>query len=157
MPAGSRILFEARAKIGAWKEEYNEERPHSSLGYLAPREFARRVAWGKSHEFRRFECRMIPCAELGGRSRPLRAAATSCAFCKKLRDFGSMQTLASLRLLPLLLPLRRGPYRQFHQRPKIAVTPKPERKAYNHASGLLRLFTARHVMMASPASCTGHL
>ncbi len=37
-------LFEARAKIGAWKEEYNEERPHSSLGYVAPREFARRVA-----------------------------------------------------------------------------------------------------------------
>jgi putative transposase len=37
-------LFEARAKIGAWKEEYNEERPHSSLGYLAPREFARRIA-----------------------------------------------------------------------------------------------------------------
>jgi putative transposase len=37
-------LFEARAKIGAWKEEYNEERPHSSLGYLAPREFARRMA-----------------------------------------------------------------------------------------------------------------
>jgi hypothetical protein len=33
-----------RSKIGAWKEEYNEERPHSSLGYLAPREFARRVA-----------------------------------------------------------------------------------------------------------------
>jgi putative transposase len=37
-------LFEARARIGAWKKEYNEERPHSSLGYLAPREFARRVA-----------------------------------------------------------------------------------------------------------------
>jgi putative transposase len=37
-------LFEARVKIGAWKEEYNEERPHSSLGYLAPREFARRIA-----------------------------------------------------------------------------------------------------------------
>jgi putative transposase len=37
-------LWEARAKIGAWKEEYNEERPHSSLGYLAPREFARRIA-----------------------------------------------------------------------------------------------------------------
>jgi putative transposase len=33
-------LFEARAKIGAWREEYNEERPHSSLAYLAPREFA---------------------------------------------------------------------------------------------------------------------
>ncbi len=37
-------LFEARAKIGAWRKEYNEERPHSSLGYLAPREFARRMA-----------------------------------------------------------------------------------------------------------------
>ena len=37
-------LFEARVKIGAWREEYNEERPHSSLGYLAPREFARRIA-----------------------------------------------------------------------------------------------------------------
>src|SRR5579859_3997668 len=37
-------LFEARAKIAAWKQEYNEERPHSSLGYLAPREFVRRMA-----------------------------------------------------------------------------------------------------------------
>jgi len=37
-------LFEARVKIAAWKEEYNEERPHSSLEYLTPREFARRVA-----------------------------------------------------------------------------------------------------------------
>jgi putative transposase len=37
-------LFEARAKIAAWREEYNEERPHSSLGYVAPREFARRIA-----------------------------------------------------------------------------------------------------------------
>ncbi|PYU52219.1 MAG: IS3 family transposase [Acidobacteria bacterium] len=37
-------LFEARVKISAWREEYNEERPHSSLGYLAPREFARRIA-----------------------------------------------------------------------------------------------------------------
>ena len=37
-------LFEARAKIAAWREEYNEERPHSSLGYLAPGEFARRIA-----------------------------------------------------------------------------------------------------------------
>ena len=37
-------LFEARIKIGAWKEEYNEERPHSSLGNLTPREFARIAA-----------------------------------------------------------------------------------------------------------------
>ena len=39
-----RNLFEARAKIAAWREEYNEERPHSSLGYLPPKEFARRIA-----------------------------------------------------------------------------------------------------------------
>jgi len=26
-------LFDARRKIAAWKIEYNEERPHSSLGY----------------------------------------------------------------------------------------------------------------------------
>jgi putative transposase len=34
-------LFEARRKIAAWREEYNEERPHSSLGYRTPAEFAR--------------------------------------------------------------------------------------------------------------------
>ena len=33
-------LYEARAKIGAWKEEHNEERPHSSLRYLTPQGFA---------------------------------------------------------------------------------------------------------------------
>ena len=33
-------LFEARRKIAAWKEEYNEERPHSSLGYRTPAAFA---------------------------------------------------------------------------------------------------------------------
>ncbi len=29
-------LFDARRKIAAWKIEYNEERPHSSLGYKTP-------------------------------------------------------------------------------------------------------------------------
>jgi Integrase core domain len=33
-------LFDARKKIGAWRREYNEERPHSSLGYRTPAEFA---------------------------------------------------------------------------------------------------------------------
>jgi len=33
-------LFDARRKIGAWRKEYNEERPHSSLGYRTPEEFA---------------------------------------------------------------------------------------------------------------------
>jgi putative transposase len=33
-------LFDARQKIAAWRKEYNEERPHSSLGYKTPMEFA---------------------------------------------------------------------------------------------------------------------
>jgi len=33
-------MADARQKIGAWREEYNGERPHSSLGYTTPREFA---------------------------------------------------------------------------------------------------------------------
>ena len=33
-------LFDARRKITAWRIEYNEERPHSSLGYRTPKEFA---------------------------------------------------------------------------------------------------------------------
>jgi putative transposase len=39
-------LFAARQKIAAWRREYNEERPHSSLGYQTPKEFA--AAQGKS-------------------------------------------------------------------------------------------------------------
>lgn len=35
-------LFDARRKISAWKMEYNSRRPHSSLGYLTPNEFALR-------------------------------------------------------------------------------------------------------------------
>jgi hypothetical protein len=33
-------LFDARRKIAAWRKEYNEERPHSSLDYRTPAEFA---------------------------------------------------------------------------------------------------------------------
>jgi putative transposase len=33
-------LFDARRKIAAWRKECNEERPHSSLGYRTPKEFA---------------------------------------------------------------------------------------------------------------------
>ena len=33
-------LSEARTKITAWKDDYNRERPHSSLGNLTPNEFA---------------------------------------------------------------------------------------------------------------------
>ena len=42
-------LFDAKRKIAAWRKEYNEERPHSSLGYLTPNEFAARetTSYGK--------------------------------------------------------------------------------------------------------------
>lgn len=36
-------LFDARRKIGAWREDYNKQRPHSSLGYRTPSEFAAEV------------------------------------------------------------------------------------------------------------------
>ena len=35
-----RNLADARAKISNWREEYNDQRPHSSLGYRTPNEFA---------------------------------------------------------------------------------------------------------------------
>lgn len=34
-------MNEAKRKIETWREEYNRERPHSSLGYRTPEEFAR--------------------------------------------------------------------------------------------------------------------
>jgi putative transposase len=34
-------LFDARRKVTAWKNDYNVERPHSSLGYRTPNEFAK--------------------------------------------------------------------------------------------------------------------
>jgi putative transposase len=42
-------LFDAKRKIAAWRTEYNEERPHSSLGYLTPNEYAARetMSYGK--------------------------------------------------------------------------------------------------------------
>ena len=33
-------LWDARKKIAAWREEYNRERPHSSLGCMTPEQFA---------------------------------------------------------------------------------------------------------------------
>ena len=41
-------LFEARRKIAAWRKEYNEERPHSSLDYRTPAAFAREIGGAKS-------------------------------------------------------------------------------------------------------------
>jgi putative transposase len=36
-------LWDARRKIAAWQTEFNEERPHSSLGYQTPAEYARQL------------------------------------------------------------------------------------------------------------------
>ncbi len=38
-----RDMAEARATIESWRRDYNEWRPHSSLGHLAPAQFA--AAW----------------------------------------------------------------------------------------------------------------
>ena len=37
-------LWDARRKIAAWRKEYNEDRPHSSLGYQTPADFVRQLA-----------------------------------------------------------------------------------------------------------------
>jgi putative transposase len=31
---------DARRKIESWRRDYNQERPHSALGYLTPQQFA---------------------------------------------------------------------------------------------------------------------
>ncbi len=37
-------LAEVRACADRWREDYNEVRPHSGIGYLTPREFAAKFA-----------------------------------------------------------------------------------------------------------------
>ncbi|MFO7947517.1 MAG: transposase, partial [Armatimonadota bacterium] len=39
-------LRDAQTVIEAWREEYNTHRPHSSLDYLTPEEFAQQCAEG---------------------------------------------------------------------------------------------------------------
>ena len=43
-----RNQFDARIKISGWRKEYNQERPHSSLGYRTPAEFAQ-LSKGQSY------------------------------------------------------------------------------------------------------------
>ena len=43
-------IFDARSKITDWRKEYNEVRPHSSLDYRTPNEFAqvvKKASYGK--------------------------------------------------------------------------------------------------------------
>ena len=40
-------LFEARRIIAAWHRDYNQRRPHSSLNYMTPAEFAAQASGGK--------------------------------------------------------------------------------------------------------------
>ena len=44
-------LFEARRIIAAWLRDYNERRPHSSLNYMTPAEFAAKTSGGKDAGF----------------------------------------------------------------------------------------------------------
>jgi len=50
-------LKEARSVINEWRKHYNEERPHSSLGYQPPATFAKLQA-------RRFQSPAAPSANL---------------------------------------------------------------------------------------------
>ena len=55
-------LFDAKNKIAAWRIEYNEERPHSSLGYQTPKEFAEAQAAGfYSGEREARDSNAVPC------------------------------------------------------------------------------------------------
>jgi putative transposase len=55
-------LFDARRKIAAWRKEYNEDRPHSSLGYCTPNEFAAAQAAGfYSVEREARDSNAVPC------------------------------------------------------------------------------------------------
>jgi putative transposase len=54
-------LFDARHKIAAWRVEYNEERPHSSLGYKTPREFAAQAAGFETAVREARDSDAIPC------------------------------------------------------------------------------------------------
>ena len=50
-----RNLFDARRKIADWRREYNEQRPHSSLNYKTPMEFAADLSYGKDAGCARLE------------------------------------------------------------------------------------------------------
>jgi hypothetical protein len=44
-------MFDARRKIAFWCRDYNEHRPHSSLNYRTPAEFARETTYREDAGF----------------------------------------------------------------------------------------------------------
>ncbi len=54
-------LFDARRKIAAWQIEYNEDRPHSSLGYKTPKEFAAQAVSFYTAEREARDSNAVPC------------------------------------------------------------------------------------------------
>src|ERR1700685_1040924 len=54
-------LFAARRKITAWRIESNEQRPHSSLGYKTPSEFAAQAASFYTAEREARDSNAVPC------------------------------------------------------------------------------------------------
>ena len=54
-------LFDARRTIAAWRKEYNEERPHCSLGYKTPSEFVAQAAGFYTAEREARDSNAIPC------------------------------------------------------------------------------------------------
>ena len=40
-------LAEAKQELENWKEDYNHHRPHSSLEYMTPNEFASKISMDK--------------------------------------------------------------------------------------------------------------
>lgn len=58
-------LAHAQQQLDAWRVDYNEHRPHSSLGHLTPNEFVRQH--GRGH---RSEAASISCMCWLGRSGP---------------------------------------------------------------------------------------
>src|SRR5206468_8211876 len=56
-------LADAREKIAQWKQDYNEKRPHSSLQYRTPEEFAAQAAGFYRNEVR--EVHLLPSGRRG--------------------------------------------------------------------------------------------
>lgn len=52
-------LHDARQKIEGWRIDYNEHRPHSSLGDLTPQEFVEQVAQTGPQEAPNFQLSVV--------------------------------------------------------------------------------------------------